>query len=90
MAQRSDSRPSRRKLIHTSCCVLLPSATLFAPSLFHRSMTHLTMNNLQKIFGSETVKVTVSNVNTLGTFASYLTNSEVIQLRIALLVSEWQ
>lgn len=53
-------------------------------------MTHLTMNNLQKIFGSETVKVTVSNVNTLGTFASYLTNSEVIQLRIALLVSEWQ
>lgn len=53
-------------------------------------MTHLTPNNLQKIFSSETGKVTVSSVDALGAFVSYLSNSEVIQLSIAFLVSEWQ
>lgn len=76
--------------MHTSCCLLLPSATLFAPSLFYHSMTHCTPNNLQKIFCSETVEVTVSNLNALGEFVSYLTNSEVIHLKIAFLVSGWQ
>lgn len=86
MAQSSDFHRSTRKLIHTPCFVLLPSATLFAPSLFYHFMTHLTPSNLQKIFGSETGKVTVSNMNALGVFVNYLNNSEVIQLRIAFLV----
>lgn len=51
-------------------------------------MTHLTPNNLQKIFSSETGKVTVSTVDALGAFVSYLNNREVIQLSIAFLVSE--
>lgn len=75
--------------MHTSCCLLLPSATLFARSLFYHSVTHRTPNNLQKILCSETVEVTVSNLNALGEFVSYLTNSEVVHLSLlSLLVND--